>query len=101
MGFIEDNTDWIIGVSLAISANIISNLGLNFQKLAHSRREARKQKLQRRRKAPSAASKHASRHRHQSVQSQSAVSVAHSINDNRNVAGSVISRSNTSVLANP
>ena len=58
MEVVEDNTDWIIGVSLgivtmssgfihtqtvklglydiAISANIISNLGLNFQKLAHS-----------------------------------------------------------------
>eukprot|EP01084_Bolivina_argentea_P268493 456056_1 len=38
-------TAWLIGVILAVSANIISNLGLNFQKKAHSRREANKQLL--------------------------------------------------------
>merc|ERR1719295_2166601 len=37
----EQYTAWLIGVILAISANIISNLGLNFQKRAHSRREAK------------------------------------------------------------
>lgn len=32
----EDITAWTIGLILAITANIISNLGLNFQKKAHS-----------------------------------------------------------------
>eukprot|EP01083_Nonionella_stella_P165133 548630_1 len=40
-----ENRNWFIGVVLAILANIISNLGLNFQKKAHSRRQAQKQAL--------------------------------------------------------
>eukprot|EP01083_Nonionella_stella_P127537 386295_1 len=39
MGLPSSCRSWLIGVCLAIIANIISNLGLNFQKKAHSIRE--------------------------------------------------------------
>eukprot|EP01083_Nonionella_stella_P092390 258637_1 len=39
MGLPSSCRSWLIGVSLAIIANIVSNLGLNFQKKAHSIRE--------------------------------------------------------------